>query len=698
MTCILTEKPSVARDIAKIFGAKDYKDGYIDGGNFVFTWAFGHLIELAKPDAYGYRGWNLSNLPMQVNQFILQVRTKKIRNVYKTDPDVKKQLDVIHGLFQRCDYIYVATDSGREGELIFRYIYSFLECKKPFMRLWISSLTDEAIKAGFKSIRPGSDFDNLYKAAKCRSEADWLVGLNATMALTLKADNKQVMSLGRVQTPTLALICQRYTENKNFKSEAYYRLKLTSEKDDVSFDCLSENVFEKEPKELLTHLEPIEFSVVSNVEVKQKNEHPPLLYDLTTLQREANKKFAYTAQQTLNIAQKLYEAKLITYPRTNSQYISDDIFVTIPELIQNIEKYPDNALSSVAKSLAGKRLNQRSVNNNKITDHHALLPTGQNAGFKEDSEKAIYEMILKRLLESFSDVCKKETTNVELLLKDQVFKSSSTKIIIPGWRVFGNHDDDDDCQIIPELIPDEKLKKKSLVIEKYKTKPEPIHNEDTLLYAMETCGKHIEDPDLREAMKESGLGTPATRATILETLIARNYVVRKKRQLIPTETGLQVYELVRDKKISSPELTGEWELFFNRIEQGKENPNVFMNKIKSFVSEVIGEIQNKELDVQAPKNMILCPACKKGHILKSENNWYCSDYRNCSFRIWPVAKVFLTAAQARQLCETGKTDVIKGFQGKSGAFDTCLALDDTFNVVFYKPKKENNPDHDSRNT
>lgn len=576
MKVVIAEKPSVARELAKVFGANQKKVGYIEGKGYSFTWAFGHLLQLAPPQDYGFYGWKQQNLPMLPAKFKLAIRKVKTKEGMVDDPAVKKQLDIIKSLFDDCTEIIVATDAGREGELIFRYIYYYLKCKKPFRRLWISSQTDEAIKNGFRNLRPGTDYDTLFNSAHCRSESDWLVGMNATQALSISAGNKAVLSLGRVQTPTLAMICQRYLETKDFVPQIYFQVAIQLNKDEQLFRAISNINFDEKEKAEAVLAQVLDLAAghknggqIKDVEAKAKKEPPPLLHDLSSLQQEANRKKGYTADQTLGILQNLYESKLVTYPRTGSRFIGDDVFATVPDLISKFTNHP--LFGKQAEELVNTKLNKRSVNGKKVTDHHAVLPTGEYAGHLSSDRQAIYDMVVGRMIEAFHKECIKATTKITITSGID-FVANGTVIQSAGWRsVFNDNDEekrDEDNATLPKVIKGEYLDITNKANLQKQTKPKPLFNEATLLKALETCGKDIEDEELRYAMKESGLGTPATRASIIETLIKREYIIREKKNLVPSAKGLGVYEVVKDKKIAQAELTGQWEKRLEEIRTG----------------------------------------------------------------------------------------------------------------------------------
>ena len=597
MKVIIAEKPSVAREIAKVFGANTKREGYIEGKGYTFTWAFGHLLQLAPPQEYGYYRWSVQNLPMLPQKFKLAIRKVKSKDGMVDDPSVKKQLDIIKGLFDEATEIIVATDAGREGELIFRYIYYYLKCKKPFKRLWISSQTDEAIKEGFRNLKPGTDYDTLFNSAHCRSQSDWLVGMNATQALSLSSGTRSVLSLGRVQTPTLAMICSRYLENKNFVPQLYYQIAIQVDKDGQQFRAISgESYKTKEEAQIIS--DKVEDVVagfplgghILSVEAKPRKEPPPLLHDLSSLQQEANKRKGFTADQTLGILQTLYEGKLVTYPRTGSRYIGDDVYATVPGLI---EKYTDHAtFGKQATILTTAKLNKRSVNAKKVTDHHAILPTGEAARQLTPDQQAVYDMVVGRMLEAFHQECIKEITKI-VVQSGSKFTASGTVIGTPGWRaVFNDKDEekkDEENASLPKVAKGENLPVTNKAVLEKQTKPKPLYNEASLLKALETAGKEIEDEELRYAMKDSGLGTPATRASIIETLIKRDYIIREKKNLVPTETGLSVYGVVKDQQIAQAELTGNWEKRLEEIRSGASIAE-FQQEIQNYTRTITSEM------------------------------------------------------------------------------------------------------------
>ena len=521
MKTIIAEKPSVAREIARIVGATKREEGYFEGGGYAVTWAFGHLVQLAMPDGYGVRGFVRDNLPVIPETFMLIPRQTKAEKGYKPDSGVTAQIKVIARLFNGSEQIVVATDAGREGELIFRYLYHYIGCSTPFVRLWISSLTDKAIREGLRNLENGSKYDNLFLAAKARSESDWLVGINGTQALTIAAGHG-TYSVGRVQTPTLGMVCERYWENRRFTPEAFWQLHIAvngNDNDGTVKLSSSGKWKEKEPATALYNkVKEAGTATVTKVERKEKTEETPLLFDLTTLQKEANAKHGFTAEQTLGIAQKLYEKKLITYPRTGSRYIPEDVFSEIPKLLAFIGAMPEWKGKVQAKAQPARR----SVDGSKVTDHHALLVTGEKPLFLSKEDNTVYQMIAGRMIEAFSEKCVKDTTTVTAECAGAEFMVKGSIIRQAGWRAVHGEEDKEEISI-PDWQEGDTLTLKGCSITEGKTKPKPLHTEATLLSAMETAGKEVEDDALRQALKDCGIGTPATRAAIIETLFKRRH-------------------------------------------------------------------------------------------------------------------------------------------------------------------------------
>ena len=684
MKVCIAEKPSVARDIARILGANERKDGYLSGNGYVVTWGFGHLVGLAMPEAYGITGFRRENLPIFPEKFLLVPRQVKEGKTYKDDPGVVKQLNIIKELFDKCDSIIVATDSGREGELIFRYIYNYLNCSKPFSRLWISSLTDRAIREGLDNMKDGREYDNLYRSAKARSEADYLVGLNSSQALCISA-GQGVFSLGRVQTPTLMMICNRYMENKNFTPQKFWQLRVQSGKADTEFSALSTVKYNKveEATEDLEKVRSAGTLQVTACERKEAVQDAPLLYDLTTLQKEANTRHGFSADKTLSIARRLYEAKVLSYPRTGSRYISEDVFEIIPERIRLLASYP--RFAAYAATMEGQPLNSRSVNAAKVTDHHALLVTENQPDELAADDRIIYEMVAARMLEAFSGKCVMEKTAVTMQAGDVTFAVRGSVIKVPGWRSVLNlsEEEDEDNATLPELHEGDTLSIIKCESLERQTKPRPLHTESSLLGAMESAGKDLTNEEERQAMKEVGIGTPATRAAIIETLFSRDYIRREKKSLIPTEKGLTVYSIVKDKKIADVAMTGSWESALAKIETGEMNPDTFHRGIEVYTAQITTELLSTTVSIASATDSPLCPKCKQGHVLFYNKIARCSNV-DCGLKVFrSVCNKELTDKQITELLVKGKTAVIKGMKGKSGKpFDASLAFDAQFNVTF----------------
>lgn len=689
---MIAEKPSVAKDIARIIGATQRNDGYLSGNGYMVTWAFGHLIQLAMPEAYGVANFRRESLPIIPADFQLIPRQVKAEKGYKADPGVLKQLKVIKEVFDQCDRIIVATDAGREGELIFRYIFHYLSCHKPFVRLWISSLTDRAIREGMENLQPGERYDNLYLAAKSRSEADWLIGINATQALSVAA-GQGVFSLGRVQTPTLVMICDRYLENKNFVPTKFWQLKASTASGGIGFTAQSTARWEQQPEAIaaLQRVKDAGQFVVKSVERKEAAQEPPLLYDLTTLQKEANTKLNFSADKTLSIAQSLYEKKVMSYPRTGSRYISEDVFEEMPERIALLERYP--RFAGYAAGLNGATLNRRSVNDGKVTDHHALIVTENLPGELSKDERAVYELVAGRMLEAFSGKCVKDVTTALLSAGDTGFTVKGAVMKTAGWRaVFSEQDtEDEDTATLPPLQEGQTLPLSGVDLLEKQTKPKPLHTESSLLAAMENAGKELEDAELKASLKDAGIGTPATRAAIIETLFARQYIVREKKNLVPTDKGLAVYRIVKGKKIADVEMTGMWETALAKIEAGSMDADTFRKGIEVYAAQITAELLSVQLSF-ASGETCPCPKCGSGRILFYPKVAKCSNV-DCTLTIFRnKCDKQLTDKQIVELVTKRKTGLIKGFKGKNGkAFDASLVLDEQFNVAFSFPEKKGKP-------
>ena len=679
-TCIIAEKPSVARDIAHIVGATSKQDGYMEGCGYVVTWAMGHLIALAMPETYGFSAYKREDLPIRPNPFLLVVRQVRKDKEYVSDPAALKQLKVIHSCFDKADRIIVATDAGREGELIFRYIYQYLDCKKTFERLWISSLTDKAIREGLSNLKPGNCYDNLYHSAKARSEADWLVGINASRALSIV--RKGGYSLGRVQTPTLAMVCRRYIENRDFSSVPYWKLSVHTEKEGLSLKAVGCKDYENEAlaQTALATLRSQSQLTVESVVRKVAGTPPPLLYDLTALQKDANRRHGFSADKTLSIAQSLYEKKITTYPRTGSRYISEDVFEEVPALLRKIGKTLSNPL------------NRHSVDNTKVTDHHAIIPTGETPSGLSTDEITIYQMVVNRFIEAFSPDSEEERMQVRFTDGTNTFTWKACRQISLGWKAVqkdkateADKKEDSDEHILsslPNLTEGEVLSLVNADITEHKTKPKPLYTEATLLSAMENAGKEVEDAESKKAMAECGIGTPATRANIIETLILRDYIRRDKKAIIPTEKGLAVYEIVKDKKIANAEMTGSWELALAAIEAGKMPSERFAQGINSYVGTICEELLLLSSE-QKSYPVYRCPKCGQQSVGIYAKVAKCRN-EGCDFHIFrEVCGIHLSEDNIRDLISSGRTPILKGLTSKAGKkFNARLVLGEDYTTSF----------------
>jgi len=690
MKAVIAEKPSVAREIAVLLGATEKKEGYLTGNGYMVTWAFGHLIALAMPEDYGIVGFERNTLPILPEPFKLLPRKIRKDKSYVTDSGALKQLKIIEEVIKACESIIVATDAGREGELIFRYIYQYLKCSKPFERLFISSLTEKAIKQGFENLRPGSDFDGLSEAAKSRSNADWLVGINASQALSIAAGNG-IYSLGRVQTPTLALICKRYHENKNFCSKYYWQIQMEHRKNFTNFKSTSKNKWDDKEKaaEVLRAIKRKGQATIISVESKTITEQPPLLFDLTGLQKEANKKLNFSADETLAIAQILYEKKFITYPRTGSNYIPEDQWPEIPNLIRALSD-SDTFKETVSK-LSWGRFNKRIVNDLKVTDHHGLLVTEKIPSQLSGNENAIYELIAYRLLESLCPSCSREITDVGIEVLDWDFTIKGSKITDLGWHAIRNTFSEDETEVmqdLPELNPGDELKIKDAVVMEKKTSAPSLYTEASLLSAMENAGREIESEEKRKILQQIGIGTPATRASIIETLFGRDYIKRDKKALIPTEKGLQVYDLVKGKKIADAVMTAEWELALKKIENGEVSSSAFQKQMENYATVITQELLNASVPRQNLPEL-QCPKCRTNQLLIRDKIVKCPDDKCGWVQFRMVCGVQLSIADITHLINKGKTPLIKGMKSKAGKiFNAFIVLNDKgeTNFEFEIPK------------
>lgn len=704
MKAIIAEKPSVAREIAQLLNANERKDGYLEGNGYCVTWALGHLVSLGMPENYGIRGFDKASLPIFPDPFLVIPRPIKKQNQkgYQPDSSALKQLKIIENIINRCDSIIVATDAGREGELIFRYIYAYLKCNKPFERLWISSLTEKAIQDGFKKLQPSSTFDGLYQAAKARSEADWLVGINATQALSIAA-NQDVYSLGRVQTPTLALICKRFEDHHNFTQKKYWQIQLKHRKEYLDFTSRSTDQWEdkKQTEQILRSIEREGRATVENVSIQTVKEPAPLLFDLTELQKEANRKLGLSADDVLQTAQSLYEKRFITYPRTGSKYIPEDLWAEIPELVRILNTV--DQFKPAISTLKFGNFNKRMVNDLKVTDHHGLLITTKIPSALTATEKAIYDMIAYRLLEALSEHCSKQVSHITLKVHHYEFSIKGSKILSKGWRAIkgilsdqnnnskndestsNNHNVEEILIELPELKIGDELKISQADLQEKTTRPPKLFSEADLLSAMENAGRSIKDKEAQKALVNIGIGTPATRASIIETLLSRNYIIRKSKALIPTEKGLKVYDLVKDQKIANVQMTAEWEMALDKIEKGELNSKQFIMDIKDYTKEITKEL----LSLSIPQENIpelKCPKCQQQHLIIKDKIVKCPDEQCNWIQFRNVCGVQLSIEHITAFINNRKTPLIKNMKAKNGKkFSAYLVLKDDQKTIFEFP-------------
>jgi len=596
MIVCIAEKPSVARDIARIIGATASREGYMEGNGYQVTWTYGHLCTLKEPGDYtaSWKPWALTQLPMIPPRFGIKLIEQD---------HITKQFAIIEKLMQQADGIVNCGDAGQEGELIQRWVMQKAQAKCPVKRLWISSMTDEAIREGFSSLKDQQDYQPLYMAGLSRAVGDWLLGMNCTRLYTLKyGQNRQVLSIGRVQTPTLALIVNRQKEIDNFKPEPYWVLATVYR--DTTFTATKGKFTKKEEgEEAFKQIEGKPF-VITKVEKKEGKEQPPQLYDLTSLQVDCNKKFGFSAEQTLNLIQSLYERKFTTYPRVDTQYLSDDIYPKCPQTMNGLFQVKFNGVAPYAdliRPIGGKALkkSKRVFDSSKVTDHHAIIPTGVIPQTLSDAERKVYDLVVRRFIGVFLPDCKFSTTTVLGKVDEIEFKVTGKEILDPGWRVVrGNtsensenpeSSDKEEEKTLPTFTKGESGPHKPTLTEKMTTPP-PYYTEATLLRAMETAGKFVEDEELRAAMKENGIGRPSSRASIIETLFKRHYIKRERKRLVATETGIELIDLIREDLLKSCELTGIWEKKLRDIEHQKYDAQQFIDELKTQVTTIVNDV------------------------------------------------------------------------------------------------------------
>lgn len=667
MKVCIAEKPSVAREIAEVLGATKKMKGYIEGNGYQVTWTFGHLCTLKEPHDYAqeWKRWTLSSLPMIPPRFGI----KLISN-----PTYEEQFATIESLIKDAEMVINCGDAGQEGELIQRWVMQKAGCKCPVYRLWISSLTEEAIREGFQQLKKQSDFTKLYEAGLSRAIGDWLLGMNATRLYTLRyGQNKQVLSIGRVQTPTLALIVNRQAEIDNFVPEPYWELKTVYR--DTTFSATKGKFTKKEEGEAFLETVSNSDFTVTDVSEKKGKEYAPRLFDLTSLQVECNKKFAFTADDTLKLIQSLYEKKVTTYPRVDTTFLSDDIYPKVPKTLSGLVDY-----TALTAPLQGIKLpkSKRVFDNSKVTDHHAIIPTGVPARNLTDQERKVYDLVARRFIAAFYPDCDIATTTVLGKVEDIEFKVTGKQILKPGWRVvFGTEQKDSDTEsadeekVLPAFTVGEYGPHNPVLGEKWTQPPKP-YTEATLLRAMETAGKLVDNDELRDALKENGIGRPSTRAAIIETLFKRNYIRKERKNLFPTSTGKELIGTINEELLKSAELTGLWEKKLRQIEKGTYEAKTFLDELKEMVNQVVINVlsdnsgrsitiedvkeEKKENKKEAKKKEsasdgenaekkprkprakkekpLLCPVCGKGSILRGKTAYGCSEYKNgCNFRM-----------------------------------------------------------------
>jgi DNA topoisomerase-3 len=692
MKLCIAEKPSVAREIAAILGANQKKDGYFEGNGYWVSWTFGHLCTLKEPHDYTgmWKWWNLATLPMIPSTFGIKLME---------NASSQKQFRTIESLVQRCEEVINCGDAGQEGELIQQWVLLKAKNKKPIKRLWISSLTEEAIREGFEKLRDGNEFLNLYAAGSSRAIGDWLLGMNATRLYTLKfGQNKQVLSIGRVQTPTLAMIVERQKTIENFKSSKYWELKTTYR--DVQFSAtVGKLKSEERAAKAIEYIKDKEF-IVTNYEQKEGKESPPRLFDLTSIQVEANNKFGYSADNTLSLVQGLYEKKLVTYPRVDTTFLSDDIYPKVPKILAGLKFYDQLTAPILAKPIPKSK---KVFNNNKVTDHHAIIPTGiAPSGISPDEQK-IYATITKRFIAAFYPDCTVSNTTVIGHVEKIEFKATGKQIITPGWReVFANEKSSakkNEENIMPSFTQGERGPHTPEIQQK-ETRPPKYFTEATLLRAMESAGKTVDDDDLREAMKENGIGRPSTRANIIETLFRRKYIEKKKKNLHATVTGVSLIDTVHSDLLKSAELTGQWEHKLRLIEAGEYDVAQFRQELIEMVVNLTNDVMNakentisfieekkkkntkKSADTTIENN--ICPKCNDGKLLKGKKAYGCSKYsEGCDFIVpFFIMGKKLTEKQTHDLIFKKKTGKLKGFSlpGNTTSKTGKLILTETFNI------------------
>ena len=690
MKVCIAEKPSVAREIAIVLGANTKRDGYYEGNGYAVTYTFGHLCTLLEPNDYKpeWKSWNLNNLPMLPDKF----KTKVTKN-----GGVQKQFKIVKKLFRQASLVINCGDAGTEGELIQRWVIDQAGYKGEVQRLWISSLTTEAITEGFKNLKPSEDYDNLYYAGFSRAIGDWLLGMNATRLYTLKHGGyKQVLSIGRVQTPTLAMVVNRFKEIEKFNPKPFWELQIMYR--DTLFNYEEGRFLKKEEGEIFSNkVKESDFEIVS-VTKKKGKEYAPKLFDLTGLQVYCNTKFGYSADDTLKIVQKLYEQKVVTYPRVDTTFLPNDVYPKVHGILEQLLDY-----RVLTQPLLGKKIVKSSkvFNDKKVTDHHAIIPTGQNS-YLDATHQKVYDIITRRFIAVFYHDCEVNNTAVIGKAADVAFRTSGKVIVDKGWRIVfesANASEKKDTDLLPAFEKGEKGPHQPSFLEK-ETKPLKMFTEATLLRAMETAGKQVDNDELRDLMKDNGIGRPSTRANIIETLFRRKYVVRKKKLLIPTSTGVQLIDTIRNQILTSAELTGTWEKQLKEIEQGTYKAATFIQNMKQMVDALVYEVRMEEranisyrlapeAKTDSPKKKYTgissekCPKCKQGTIIKGKNVYGCSTYKEgCNFRMpFSFLEKKISEKQLIRLVNKGSTVNLKGFKRAGSKVNGMIFFNEQFDLT-----------------
>jgi len=701
MKVCIAEKPSVAREIAAVLGANTKRDGYYEGNGYAVTYTFGHLCTLKEPNDYKpyWKSWDLNNLPMLPEKFETKV-TK--------DSGIQKQFKIVKSLFNKADIVINCGDAGQEGELIQRWVLNQANYKGKVKRLWISSLTTEAIKEGFSNLKPSADYDNLYYAGFSRAIGDWLLGMNATRLYTVKHGGyKQVLSVGRVQTPTLAMLVNRFKEINNFKPQPYWELQTMYR--DTLFSYEEGRFFKVEDGEkLATIVKEHDFEIASTTK-KAGNEYAPKLFDLTGLQVYCNTKFGFSADETLKIAQKLYEQKVVTYPRVDTTFLPNDVYPKAPEILKNLTNY-----ATLTAPLHGKKLKKakKVFDDSKVTDHHAIIPTGQQINLQYNQQQ-VYNIIVRRFIAVFYPDCKVSNTTVIGKAGKVKFKTTGKEILEKGWRVVFENPNSPakESGMLPTFEKGEKGPHQPSFLKK-QTKPPNQFTEASLLRAMETAGKQVDDDELREIMKENGIGRPSTRANIIETLFRRKYIKRNKKQVLPTVTGIQLINTIKNEMLKSAELTGKWEKQLKDIEKGTFSATSFIKQMKQMVDRLVYEVRSetKKANISSVNNKFTtkskstsslknklnsltgttCPKCKNGSILKGKTAYGCSGFKKtCDFVIpFKFEGKTISEKQYIRLFQKGSTINLKGFKINNASAEGLVRFDDNFKLKFEAKKSK----------